>query len=94
MLLFAITSHTTSEIIKALSDKTKVNMGLTTWEYAPHGKILEANVVISKNYLNKMDLDSLNMLVDGFLTFAETRANSQKPTFINTRKHCFTDISN
>lgn len=86
MLLFAITSHTTSEIIKARSDKTKVNMGLTTWEDAPHGKLLEANVVISKNYLNKMELDSLNTLVDGFLTFAETMANSQKPTFMKDWK--------
>ena len=94
MLLFAITDQTAAEIIKSRSDKTKVNMGLTTWEDAPHGKILQADVVISKNYLNEVELDSLNTLVDGFLTFAETRANSQKPTFINTRKHCFTDISN
>lgn len=48
MLLFAITSQTTAEIIKARSDKTKVNMRLTTWEDAPHGKLLEADVVISK----------------------------------------------
>ena len=60
-------------------------MGLTTWD-APHGKILQADVVISKNYLNEMELDSLNTLVDGFLTLAETRANSQKPRFMKDRK--------
>ena len=67
MLLFAITGQTAAEIIKSRSDKTKVNMGLTTWEDAPHGKILQAEV-------------------DGFLTLAETRANSQKPTFMKDWK--------
>ena len=33
-----------------------------------------------------MELDSLNTLVDGFLTLAETRANSQKPTFMKDWK--------
>ena len=86
MLLFAITGQTAAEIIKSRSDKNKINMGLTTWEDAPHGKILQADVVISKNYLNEMELDSLNTLVDGFLTLAETRANSQKPTFMKDWK--------
>ncbi len=53
MLLFAITGQTAAEIIKSRSDKTKVNIGLTTWEDTPHGKILQADVVISKNYLNE-----------------------------------------
>jgi len=57
-----------------------------TWEYAHHGKILQADVVISKNYLNEMKLDSLNTLVDSFLTLAETRTNSQKPTFMKDCK--------
>ena len=75
MLLFAITSLTAAKIIKSRSDKTKVNLGLTTLEDTPHGKILQADVVISKNYLN----NELNSLVDGFLTLEETKANSKKP---------------
>ena len=86
MLLFAVTGQTAAEIIKSRSDKNKLNMGLTTWEDAPHGKILQADVVISKNYLNEIELDSLNTLVDGFLTLAETRAKSQKPTFMKDWK--------
>ena len=39
MLLFAITGQTAAEIIKSRSDKNKINMGLTTLEDAPHGKI-------------------------------------------------------
>ncbi len=82
MLLFAITGQTAAEIIKSRSDKNKLNI----WEDAPHREILQADVVISKNYLNKMELDSLNRLVDGFLTLAETRADSQKPTFMKDWK--------
>ena len=33
-----------------------------------------------------MKLDSLNTLVDSFLTFAEKRTNSQKPTFMKDCK--------
>lgn len=61
----------------------------TSWK-TPRGRCGN----FKKNYLNEMELDSQNTLVDGFLTLAETRANSQKPTFINTGKHCFTDILN
>lgn len=39
-----------------------------------------------KKLLNKMELDSLNTLVDGFLTLTETGANSQKPTFMKDWK--------
>jgi len=39
ILLFAITGQTATEIIKSRSDKTKINLRLTTWEDTPHGKI-------------------------------------------------------
>ena len=61
-------------------------MGLKTYEDTTYGKILHVDGVISKNYLNEMELDSLNMLVDGFLTLAETRANSQKLTFMKRQE--------
>ena len=49
-------------------------MGLTTWKYAPKGKIREADVVIAKNYLAKKELDKLNRIVDMYLSFAEMQA--------------------
>nr|WP_296812310.1 RhuM family protein [uncultured Methanobrevibacter sp.] len=39
-----------------------------------------------KKLLKRNGTDSLNTLVDGFLTLAETRANSQKPTFMKDWK--------
>jgi len=29
---------------------------LTTWETAPHGKIIKADVSIAKNYLNEQEI--------------------------------------
>lgn len=39
-LHFAITGQTAAELIASRADKTKTNMGLTTWRKAPKGKIL------------------------------------------------------
>ncbi|MBU2456740.1 virulence RhuM family protein, partial [Patescibacteria group bacterium] len=48
--------------------------GLTTWKYAPKGKIRETDVVIAKNYLEEKELDKLNRIVDMYLSFAEMQA--------------------
>lgn len=79
-LIYAVTRSTAAEIIMARSDRNKLNMGLNTWNKGPEGKILAADVVISKNYLNKNELTKLQRLVDGFLTLAENRASNHKPT--------------
>lgn len=52
-------------------DSTKENMGLTTWENFPDGKILKSDVIISKNYLNEQEIKNLNNLVNLFLDIAE-----------------------
>ncbi|MDP2656275.1 MAG: virulence RhuM family protein [bacterium] len=73
-LHFAITGKTAAEIINERADSTKTNMGLTTWKYAPNGKIRETDVVIAKNYLEEKELDTLNRIVDMYLSFAEMQA--------------------
>ena len=52
-------------------DSKKENMGLTTWENSPDGKILKSDVIISKNYLNEQEIKNLNNLVNLFLDIAE-----------------------
>ncbi len=47
---FAIIGQTASEIIYNRVDAKKDNMGLTTWENSPDGKILKSDVIIAKNY--------------------------------------------
>lgn len=56
---YAITGHTAAEIIHAGADHTKPHMGLTTWKYAPDGRILKSDVSIAKNYLTEKEIRSL-----------------------------------
>ena len=45
---YAITGHTAAEIIFHNADHSKPNMGLTTWKYAPDGRVLKSDVSIAK----------------------------------------------
>jgi len=78
-LIYAISGHTAAEIIAERADSTKPYMGLTSWK-GFNGKILMSDVVISKNYLNKKELDKLNRIVEAFLNLAELRAIDKIPT--------------
>ena len=71
---FAITGNTAAEIVYKRVDSTKENMGLTTWENSPDGKILKSDVIIAKNYLNEQEIKNLNNLVNLFLDIAENNA--------------------
>ena len=70
-LHYAITGLTASEIIYNRVDSNKDNMGLQTWKNAPKGKILESDVVVAKNYLDKEEITELNNLVSMYLDYAE-----------------------
>ena len=70
-LHFAITGMTAPEIIYNRVDSNKDNMGLQTWKNAPKGKILESDVVVAKNYLDKEEITELNNLVSMYLDYAE-----------------------
>jgi hypothetical protein len=67
-LLFAVTSHTPSEIIDARADAKAPNMGLTTW---PHDNIRKQDVTISKNYLADREITELNRLTTILLDIFE-----------------------
>lgn len=71
---FAITGHTAAEIVYNRVDSKKENMGLTTWENSPDGKILKSDVIIAKNYLDEKEIKNLNNLVNLFLDIAENNA--------------------
>lgn len=78
-LHFAIHGHTAAELIMERADSDRKNMGLTTWEQAPDGKIVKTDVVVAKNYLNKEELDSLGRIVNAYLDLAEERAKRKIP---------------
>ncbi len=78
-LHFAIHGNTAAELIKARADSTKDNMGLTSWENAPGGKVLKSDVGVAKNYLTKDELSALGRIVNAFLDLAEDRAARRIP---------------
>ena len=64
-LLYAVTHQTAAELIVSRADASQPNMGLTTW-------------IIAKNYLQNNEIDSLNRLVDIFITSAEERVKGRR----------------
>jgi len=78
-LHYAIHGYTAAELIMERADSEKKNMGLTSWENSPDGKILKSDVSIAKNYLTKEELESLGRIVNAYLDLAEDRARRQIP---------------
>ena len=76
---YAVSHQTAAEIIYNRADAEKEHMGLTSWRNSPDGKILETDVVIAKNYLNKEELESLERIISAFLDLAEDRAKRNIP---------------
>ena len=68
---YAITGKTAAEIIDTSADKTKENMGLTTWKNAPNGRILKSDVTIGKNYLEEKQIRQLERAVTGYFDYIE-----------------------
>ena len=68
---YAITGQTAAEIIYSNADHSKPNMGLTTWKYAPDGRILKSDVSIAKNYLSEKDIRSLERTVTQYFDYIE-----------------------
>lgn len=58
-LVYAVTSHTPSEIIATRANHQSENMGLQTWQ---NDNIRRTDVVVSKNYLAEGEIKELNRL--------------------------------
>ncbi|MCO1337425.1 cell filamentation protein Fic [Kocuria polaris] len=78
-LHFAIHGRTAAELIVDRADRTKPQMGLTSWENAPDGKVLRRDVTVGKNYLSQEELEDLGRTVNSFLDLAENRARRKIP---------------
>lgn len=76
---WAAHGHTAAEVIAKRADATKPNMGLTNWPGSRDGGPLrKADVGVAKNYLDKDELDALNLIVSFYLDFAELQAKSRR----------------
>jgi len=78
-LHYAIHGQTAAEVIVDRADHNKENMGLTTWEGAPHGKIHKYDVSIAKNYLSDFELAQMQRIVSAYLDMAEVQAIRRIP---------------
>ena len=68
---FAITGKTAAEIIYKSVDKSKENLGLTTWKNSPDGRILKSDVLIAKNYLQEKEIKQLERTVSSYFDYIE-----------------------
>ena len=84
---YAITGQTAAEIVYNRADSKKDNMGLTTWENSPDGKILKSDVIIAKNYLDEKEIKNLNNLVNLFLDIAENNAERNIAMYMDDWKN-------
>ena len=73
---FAVHSHTAAELIHDRVDSDKPLIGMTSFK---GDYITKEDVKIAKNYLSELELTRLNLLVSGFLDFAEFQALEQQP---------------
>ncbi len=76
---WAVHRHTAVELIVERADAEKEHMGLTTWESAPEGKIVKADVAIAKNYLNDKEISYLERIVSLYLDYAELQVERRIP---------------
>ncbi|MBS0231939.1 MAG: virulence RhuM family protein [Proteobacteria bacterium] len=67
-LLYAVTEHTSAELIKARANSKSENMGLTAWK---GDRVLKSDTDVAKNYLGRIELQDLNRLVGMVLDFFE-----------------------
>ncbi len=52
-------------------DKTKENLGLTTWKNSPDGRILKSDVLVAKNYLEEKEIKQLERTVSSYFDYIE-----------------------
>ena len=69
---YAITGETAAEIVFRCVDRSKPNIGLTTWKNAPDGRILKSDVTVAKNYLDAKQIRQLELAVAGFFDYIES----------------------
>lgn len=67
-LVYAVTSHTPSEIVAGRADYRSENMGLQSWQ---NDNIRKTDATVSKNYLTEAEIKELNRLTTILLDIFE-----------------------
>ena len=75
-LHYAVHENTAAEVIYHRADNEKPFVGMTNFK---GNYVTKDDVKIAKNYLSEIELQRLNLLVSGFLDFAEFQALEMNP---------------
>lgn len=68
---FAITGHTSAEIISLKADASKPLMGMSTYKNVPDGRVLRSDAIVAKNYLSEVEIKKLERAVSAFFDYIE-----------------------
>lgn len=83
---YAITGKTATEIVYKSVDRNKEHMGLKTWKHSPHGRILQSDVVVAKNYLTETEIRRLERNVSAYFDYVERLLEEAKKKAIEEYK--------
>lgn len=79
-LLWAISGKTAAELIYYRANSSLPMMGLTSTLISD--KITKSDIIIGKNYLNEQEIKALELIVEQYLAYAESMANSHKVMYM------------
>ncbi len=81
-LLWAISEQTAAELVYRRVDANLPLLGMQSFDKKKANPIKKSDVSIAKNYLNEDEIKLLGLLVEQYLTFAETMALQQTPMYM------------
>ena len=88
---WAVHRHTAAELIVERANAEKDHMGLTTWESAPDGKIVKAEVTVAKNYLSEKEMSYLQKIVSLYLDYSDLQSERRIPMSMRIGQSALTD---
>jgi len=78
-LLWAISKKTAAELVHTRTNSKKPFLGMKSCDKKIEKQITKQDVSIAKNYLNDKEMKTLGLIVEQYLAFAESMAQSQTP---------------
>ena len=81
-LLWAINEQTAAELVYRRADASLPLMGMQSYDKKETVSIKKSDVSIAKNYLDEEEIKLLGLLVEQYLSFAETMAQQRTPMYM------------
>ena len=78
-LIWAISKQTAAELVHSRVDHTLPYIGMKSFDKKSEKSITKKDICVSKNYLSEKEIKTLSLVVEQFLAFAETMAESHSP---------------